>query len=545
MKFSYSARRLKGEELKRQRLFEILPGAASWFFLLGLVVLSKFAPLIASIFIMAFLLAWVMKLFYLTIFLIISYARLSTEKNTNWFSRLQGMTRLEEYFQELEKIKQPRDWAKKLSFNRHLKRMRNILDSGEKIPAYSEIYHLIIVPVASESQEVIEADIASLARNKDFVKQMFVVLALEARAKDEIKAAAHSVVKNFQNVFFNFTVIEHPDCVEGEARVKGANSTFAARDATRFFEEKKISFENIIVSCFDSDTIVGEDYFACLTYSFLTCPNRLRASFQPIPVFHNNIWEVPGFARVIETGSSFFQLIETTDPERLVTFSSHSMSFKALVDVGFWPIDMISDDSAIFWKSYLHYDGEYQVVPLPTTISMDVVDAGVWWKTVISLYKQKRRWAWGVENFPITMRGFLRNPKISFYNKFRHALKMFDGHVTWAVIPFFLMFIGWVPAMTSGGDFANTVLYYNAGRFTQIIFGLSTFALAGTILMSILLLPRKKKRFSLFWTLIHGLEWFLVPFILVFLSAMPALDAQTRLMLGKRMEFWVSDKRRG
>ena len=33
-------------------------------------------------------------------------------------------------------------------------------------------------------------------------------------------------------------------------------------------------------------------------------------------------------------------------------------------------------------------------------------------------------------------------------------------------------------------------------------------------------------------------------FALLFLSAMPALDAQTRLMFNKRMEFWVSDKRK-
>jgi len=36
----------------------------------------------------------------------------------------------------------------------------------------------------------------------------------------------------------------------------------------------------------------------------------------------------------------------------------------------------------------------------------------------------------------------------------------------------------------------------------------------------------------------------MVPFILVFFSALPALHAQTRLMLGKYLEFWVTDKHR-
>ena len=44
--------------------------------------------------------------------------------------------------------------------------------------------------------------------------------------------------------------------------------------------------------------------------------------------------------------------------------------------------------------------------------------------------------------------------------------------------------------------------------------------------------------------IILAIEWLLVPLIIVFLSALPALDAQTRLMFGRYMEFWVTDKKR-
>jgi len=212
--------------------------------------------------------------------------------------------------------------------------------------------------------------------------------------------------------------------------------------------------------------------------------------------------------------------------------------------VGYWPVDMISDDSGIFWKSYLYFDGEYRVIPLPTTLSMDVVDAGAWWRTVVSLYKQKRRWAWGVENFPLVMRGFMKSKKISLYNKLRLGFKLFEGHITWAALPFLLTLVGWLPLISSGNEFSSTVLYYSSSRLTQIIFSLSSLALLSTVVLSIWLLPKKKKKFSLLWNLIHFLEWLLVPAILVFLSAMPALDAQTRLMFNRRMEFWVSEKRR-
>ena len=207
-------------------------------------------------------------------------------------------------------------------------------------------------------------------------------------------------------------------------------------------------------------------------------------------------------------------------------------------------MDMISDDSGIFWKSFRHFDGNYRVVPLPVTLSMDVVDAGVWWKTVVSLYKQKRRWAWGVENFPLVMRGFLKNKKIPLYEKLRHGFKLFEGHITWATLPYLLTFVSWLPGIFAGNEFSNTVLYYNASRITQVIFGLSSLALLTTVILSIWMLPKKKKRFPFFWTLVHMFEWFLVPVIFICLSAMPALEAQTRLMLNKRMEFLVSEKRR-
>ena len=544
MKFLFSRRGLSRGEMFWQRFFEILPGLASWTLILGLVALSIWMPLVASIAVIAFMLAWVLRLFYLTIFLFLSYARLSIEKNTDWLARVRGMDRFDDYLEEVRRGSRERNAPQRISEWMHLKDVERLKRSGLLPPRSSEIFHLVVIPVIKEASSLVEANVLSIANNTALAKQTLVVLAVEARAVQSVKDGMAQIAEGYRDRFMGFLLVEHPDGLPGEARVKGANTSYAAKVAAKYFEERKISFENVIVSCFDADTVVGADYFACLTYGFMNCPDRQRASFQPIPVFHNNIWDVPGFARVVETGSSFFQLIETTDPERLVTFSSHSMSFKALVDVGYWPSDMISEDSGIFWKAYLHFDGAYQVVPLPTTLSMDIVDAGFWWGTVRSLYKQKRRWAWGVENFPLVMRGFLANKKIALSNKVRHVFKLFEGHVTWAALPFLLTFVGWLPVISAGNEFSSTVLYYSASRFTRAIFALSSVSLLGTIIMSLWLLPKKKKRFSLFWTLIHGLEWFLVPFILIFLSAMPALDAQTRLMFNKRMEFWVSDKRR-
>ncbi|NQU94860.1 MAG: glycosyltransferase family 2 protein [Candidatus Omnitrophica bacterium] len=544
MEFNFSRHGLKGIEKKVQRLFEIIPGATSWAIIIGMIILSFWEEELAAVIIIAFYLYWLMRIFYLTIFLILSYNRLSIEKGVDWITRARGLGNFDDYLKGLQALVPGIKLKDRLSRLFHRKELESFKKRNIEIPALDDIYQLVIIPIANEVRSVVEPGIRSIAASTFPSRKILIVLALEERSPETVKEGVYGIQAEFKNSFFDILVSVHPNGIPGEARVKGANASHAAREAAEFLKSKGIAFKNVIVSCFDSDTVVKPVYFACLTYNFMVCPDRYRASFQPIPVYYNNIWDVPAFARVIEAGSSFFQLIEATNPEKLVTFSSHSMSFAALVEVGYWPVDMVSDDSAIFWKAYIHYDGNYKVVPIYTTVSMDIVAADSWRKTVINEYKQKRRWAWGVENFPIVMRGFLKNNKIPFYNKIRLGFKLFEGHISWATWAFLLTFIGGLPALFAGKAFQHSVLYYSAPRVAGIIFNLASFSLVTSIILSILLLPPQKVRYRILHRIIFALQWLFVPVIFLFLGAIPALDAQTRLMMGKRMEFWVAAKKR-
>lgn len=502
MSFHFSREGLEGREKVLQRFLEAVPGAASWGVLLGMIGLSLWKPKAAAVGVIAFFLYWLLRLFYEMIFLVLSYSRLSAESKTDWMERLR-------------------------------------LLGG----SWRDIVHVVIFPIAREAREIFEPGVRALLDQTFPSKQILLVLAVEERAAPEVQKSARDLADEVRGRFLDALCVIHPDGLPGEARVKGANATWAAQDAARFLERRGIPFQNVIASCFDADTVVDPQYMACVAHAFVTAPDRARASFQPIPVYHNNIWEVPGFARVMDVGSSFFQLCEATHPEKLVTFSSHSMSFQALAEVGYWPVDMISDDSAIFWKAFLKYEGDYSVHPVYVTVSMDVAAARSWRGSVANIYKQKRRWAWGVENFPIVMRGFLHSRRISLAKKIRHGFKLFEGHLAWATWPFLIGVIGWLPAWLAGREFSDAVVFYTAPRIMITVFQLASVGLVTSIVLSLLLLPKPPTRHPWWKRACHAVEWLLLPMTAIVLSAAPALDAQTRLMLGKRLEFWVAEKR--
>ena len=68
--------------------------------------------------------------------------------------------------------------------------------------------------------------------------------------------------------------------------------------------------------------------------------------------------------------------------------------------MGFWKKDIVNEDEFIYWQCFLHYQGDYQVVPLFLPVSLDTCLAETFWQTCKNQYKQKRRWAYGVEYYP-------------------------------------------------------------------------------------------------------------------------------------------------
>ncbi len=542
MDFRYSRHTVRHEEKKCQRILEVIPGFLSWSIIIGICALSILMPLIASVIMIAFLLYWLLRLIYMNIFLVFSYIRLDAEKDADWMERIEAIDALRSGQPASCGLGKINGFKNKISARIHCQRLADLKESGDLSPMSGDIYHLVIVPVVREIIDIVEPGIKAIKKGGYPSKRFLVVVALEETASDEVKLDMSEIKEKYKDDFLDFIVTIHPANLSGEAKVKGANTTFAAKHAAEYLKKRDIPFENVLVSCFDADTVADPRYFGCLTYYFMVSPDRLRSSYQPIPVYHNNIWDVPAFARIIDIGTSFFQLVEATDPRKMVTFSSHSMSFKTLVDVDYWPVDMISDDSAIFWKTFIHYGGGYQTVPIYTTVSMDIATGPGAKKTFLNIYRQKRRWAWGVENLPIVTRAFLRSTSITIRKKITYGYKLFDSFISWSTLPFLLLFGSWLPGFFASKEFSSSIVFYTSPRIRGTIYSLASGGMFICMIISLLFLPKKKIKYGVFRRICHVFEWLFIPVIIIILSAIPALEAQTRLMLGRYMEFHVTEK---
>ncbi len=548
------------KERRMQRFFEIIPGLLTWTTLLGMLILSYFLPLWAAIFVIVFDIYWIHKALYISLFSLAGDRDVREGKRIDWWDRCQNIAYPEAYSEILKsRIKTMYDSLQEMplfalyhrrTVRKEIRRLKEIrretralIPIQDKIMDWREVLHVVLLPTAGEPADVIEPAIQSLAECNFPKEQMIILLATEEREDPETRLPkVEYLKKKFDGVFRDFLVTTH--IVEaGEMKCKASNAGFAARELMKYLDERHIDYKRVLFSNFDCDSVAHKEYFAALTYEYIIDPKRLQRAYQPLPMYHNNLWDTNAFVRLVVTGSSFWHLYQSTRQE-MVTFSSHSEPFDTLVKVGFWPVNMISEDSIIYWKCLSYFHGDYRVQPIHLPISLDAVLAETYWKTLKNQYKQKRRWAYGIENFPVTMRAIWPDKLIRLRTKLRITFEMIEGHYSWATTSFILTFLGWLPLVLGGPSFRESVLAHNLPFITKTLMTVGMGGLLISIPLSLLSLPPRPKRYHWSRHFLMFFQWILIPLV-GFLSAFPALDSQTRLLFGRYFgEFWVTEKMR-
>lgn len=496
---SFNAFRLS--ERTQYRILEILPGFLVWSSFAVAIAMSYLRPIWVIGFIILFDLYWLIRAVYVLVYLIIAYLRYRTAKSVDWESRAAG------------------------------------------IEGSESLVHLVMVPLSKEPYEVLKQSFEAFTRSKYPLSRLFIVLACEERFGASTHPSAERLQREYEGVFGELLVVFHPDTIPGEVAGKGSNIAWAGRRAKERIDERHIPYDQVIVTTLDVDSVVHEQYFAYLSYTYLTHPDRLHTSYQPLPFFNNNLWQSPALTRTVANSTTFWLMTETVRPDRLFTFSSHSMPFTALVDVDFWQNDIVTEDSRIFLQCLIQYDGNYTVTPLYLPISMDTVAARSFWRTVMNQYKQQRRWAYGVENFPYMAWNFAVNKKIRMAKKLKYMWNQLEGVFSWATAPILIFILGWLPVRIAYQQGSTLLIVQGAPRLLQMLMVAAMVGMLVAAILSTLIAPPPPKGKRWVWPSLV-LQWLLLPVTMILFGSIPATDAQTRLMLGKYLGFWVTEKTR-
>ncbi len=544
-------------EHRVQRFLEIIPGALTWTTIFGMIILSFIVPVWVAVFIIAFDVYWILRTIYISFYSRVSHRALQRGKAADWWMRVRYSGDFDTLRKKIhERIARNKEkcrlrdlsraerkactWAIK-SDQWFLKHELPRIDPACVMP-WEDVIHIAVLPTAGEDAEIIIPSIEAIRDSVYPNDKIIVVLATEEREEKEHREKKVKILREmFDGVFADFIVTTHK-VAKGELKCKASNVGYAARYLKKYLNEKGIDYKRVLFSNLDCDSVVHPYYFAALTFLYITDPKRLQRAYQPIPVYHNNLWDTNAFVRVIVISSSFWHMFQSTR-RQMVTFSSHAEPFDTLVKVDFWPINMISEDSVIYWKCQAYFHGDYEVKPIPLPISLDAVLAKTYWGTIKNQYKQTRRWAYGIENFPVTMRAIWPDKKMPLADKLRITFEMLEGHHSWATTPLMLALLGWLPLWFGDEAFNQSVIAHNLPIVTSILMNLALIGLVFSMFLSFSTLPPRPERYSRKRYIYMFLQWFLFPITAPLLGSLPAIESQTRIMLGKYFgEFWVTEK---
>lgn len=410
--------------------------------------------------------------------------------------------------------------------------------------SWKQVVHAVIYAIYKEDYAVVEASVRACLASNYPKEQILLVLALEERAGEPAQVVGRQIQEAYKDQFRDIIITTHPDGIVGEIKAKGANVYHAGRELQKYVDIKGIAYDDVIVSCFDADTLPSKQYFANLAYKYVINPERTYRSYQPIPLFNNNMWDVPMMNRLVAFGSSYWQIIESTRPYRLINFSSQAASLKTLVDIDFWDRGVVSEDSKQFYRAFYHYNGNHKVVPIFAPVSMDAVLGKNYWDTMKAQYIQKRRWAWGIEHFPYVMeKWFTMRGILSVYDRWIHPYRIYVGHVAWGTASLLIALGAWVPVWLNA-DFRSSILAYHLPVLARDLLSLTWIGIALQAIIAMQLLPPRPARYGKTKGLEMILMWVLMPISGILFGSLAAIDAETRLMLGKYMGFHVTAKER-
>ncbi len=483
--------------VKTRRALELLPGVLVWALIFSPIWGSLFFPVALSYFILFFDIYWLYRSFSLVITASIASGKIKAAEKINWYEK------------------------------------------AKNLPNIDKVQHVLVVLNYKETLEKLRPTLDVLAKQSFPAKQLHVVLAMEER-EAEAKERGDILIKEYKHVFGSIFATYHPD-VPGEVKGKSSNEAYAGRVAyAKLFENGPFDLDYATVSSVDADSLFDKEYFSYLAYQFLKDKKPYNKFWQSAIVFHNNIWQVPAPIRVSAFFSNLYRIALLIQGDRMLTHATYSLSFRLLKEIDFWDVDVIPEDYRIFFKAFYRKKGQIWVEPIFLKTSMDATLSKGYINTLKNKYHQERRWSWGVSDNPLFIKWWLNVPGVPFFRKTMLTYNVFIDHLLWPSSWFIITIAANVMAIINP-VFSRTALGFTLPQLAGAILNVALIALLALLYIDYKNRP-SNQHLPLRRKLLFPFEFLLMPIVGFFLSALPALISHTQLMLGKRLEYKVTDK---
>lgn len=412
----------------------------------------------------------------------------------------------------------------------------------KNFPDWKKLQHIIVVPTYKEPLMTLERTLDKLKEQTFPLKNIHIMLSFEDRERDEAREKAKMLQKKYAAFFGHLWVTYHPD-LPGEVKGKSSNTSWGAKESKRLLvDQEGVNIDYVTITSEDADALLHPSYFACLTYNFLDNPARYTTIWQGILMFYNNIWKVPLLIRVFSSSATIMSLAMLARRDRLINFSTYTASLKMIDTIGYWDTDVIPEDWRLFFKAFFALDGKVTVEPIFLPILADAAEAEGVWNTYTNQYEQVKRWAWGVSDTPYIVSRWVMADTIPFWEKTIRVFRVLEDHFLWPV-NWFAITIGALLPPLLNHDFSRTIIGKTLPQVTSGILTLCLLALLVMIILTNKLRPRREGlRIPILSFIWEALEFVTLPIVGFFFTAIPGIDAHTRLMLGKYIEYKVTEK---
>jgi cellulose synthase/poly-beta-1,6-N-acetylglucosamine synthase-like glycosyltransferase len=412
-------------------------------------------------------------------------------------------------------------------------------DQAEGLNDPLQYIHLCVIPTYTEPYHVLEKTVQAIVdSNYPPDKKMIGIITRETDKPGwENVARLKAKFGDQLRGFYHIKDPLEPGIVIG----KSAAMNWGGRWMVRVLTEEGYNLSQILLTDLDSDYRVHRQYFGWISHHHAREPLRDFVIWQPVPLFHNNIWQVPMAVRVMSAATSQWQMFLHSRPHRLVAFSSYTCSLEFVHKVGYWDKDVIPEDSRFYWKAFFTFGERFSVKSVYLPLYGDSPMSRDYASTHMSQYNQIKRWAWGITDVPYVLARLFKHPEIPLFLRVTRFLNLFLNHLNWIFLPLLLLFGASVPIWVSQ-DFALTDLGQALWSWSGLLLTITLSTTIFFVMIELALLPPKPKEWPAWKKVLVHVQYIAYPVVGLVLSVLPALEAHTRLLLGRYLEYKITEK---